>query len=174
MPVCCNYIQVGLYVFFVGVLRVRRAAASLVSLHLFCPCGLNCCCIQQTSVFQTCCSCTKKALSVSIRNFHLSHFRILSQQSPLIWPCFWAAGPTEEQTAFALIYFYKEICEENGLTLHLFVYPCWAACCCGSLNRWNDWAWSERAWRWLGGRWAQCSLNEKGVNYNIQPPIIIM
>lgn len=54
MPVCCNYIHVGLYVFFVGVLRVRRVAAGLVSFHFFRPVGLNCCCVQQTFVFQIC------------------------------------------------------------------------------------------------------------------------
>lgn len=52
MSVCCNHIHVWLYVFSISVLRVRRVAAGLVSLHLFHPVGLNCCCVQQTPVFQ--------------------------------------------------------------------------------------------------------------------------
>lgn len=81
MPVCCNHIHVWLYVFSISVLRVRRVAAGLVSLHLFHPVGLNCCCVQQTPVFQKMQRFykKKKALSVSIRYPHLSDFRIPSQ-----------------------------------------------------------------------------------------------
>lgn len=93
---CYNYIHVELYVFFIGVLRVRRVAAGLVSLYLFHPVWLNCCCVQHTPVFQICSS------FVSIRNSHLSDFSIPSPQSSVGWPWFWAVGPVEEQTCICL------------------------------------------------------------------------
>lgn len=133
MPECCNCIHVLLYVFFIGMLRVRRVAAGLVSFHLFRPVGLNCCCVQQTSVFQICSGFGEKALSVSIRNSHLPDFRILSQQSPVIWPCFCVAGPAEEQT---YICFYTDIFLQRSLWWKWLDFASLCLSMLGVLPRW--------------------------------------
>lgn len=137
MPVCCNYIQVGLYVFFVGVLRVSRAAAALVSLHLFCPVELNCYCIQRTSV--------KYAAVVRKKpcQFPSGIPTYLILQSPVIWPCFWAAGPTEEQIC---------ICADVFLQRNLWRKRFAFASLCSSMLS-GSLLWVPEQMKWLNSEW---------------------